>query len=146
MLVRWGDFDRTFARMEDFRRRMDRLMEEADVTPRGLASASIPRANLWDTGKTFILEAELPGFTQNEIKLSLNQDVLTLEGEHKHEAPEKHSVHRRERASQRFARSFTLPTRVDPELVTAELKQGVLTVTMTKNAEAQPRQIPVRAE
>jgi HSP20 family protein len=70
---------------------------------------------------------------------------VTLKGERKVDVPEGLSVHRRERHAVRFAKSFELPTRVDADKVTATLKHGVLTLTLPKVAEAQPRQINVKA-
>ncbi|HEY8624224.1 MAG TPA: Hsp20/alpha crystallin family protein, partial [Casimicrobiaceae bacterium] len=63
----------------------------------------------------------------------------------KAEAPEGYTAHRRERQSFSFAQSYELPTRVDPEKVQASLKQGVLTLTLPKVAEAQPKKVTVTA-
>lgn len=142
MLVRWGDFDRTFARMDGLRRRMERMMDQTEAS----GGTYAPRVNVWDNGTEFVLEAELPGLSEKDVTIRVNHDVLTLEGERKVEVPEGASVHRRERPSLRFARSFTLPTKVDPDKVTATLTNGVLTVTLARAADAQPRQIPVRVQ
>ena len=145
MLVRWGDFDRAFAGMDEVRRRMERFAEEHEGFARGpQVNGSQPRMNLWDRGAELVLEAEVPGMADKDLKLTLNQDVLTLEGQRGVEAPEGHSVHRRERPAVRFARSVALPVRVDPEKVNARVQDGMLTVTMTKAADAQPRQIQVK--
>ena len=82
--------------------------------------------------------------TEKDIQLSIHQDVLTLSGERKQEVPQGYFVHRQERAPLKFARSFTLPCKVDPEKSTATLKDGVLTITLPKAPEAQPRQISVK--
>ena len=81
--------------------------------------------------------------TEKELQISLNQDVLTLSGERKPDAVEGYTVHRKERPSVRFSRSFSLPCKVDPEKTSAVLKNGVLTLALNKAAEAQPRQIAV---
>ncbi|MCK6588252.1 MAG: Hsp20/alpha crystallin family protein, partial [Polyangiaceae bacterium] len=73
-------------------------------------------------------------------------DVLTLKGERKSDAPQGYTAHRRERAPIQFARSFSLPCRVDLEKTSAVVKDGLLTVTMAKAPEAQPRQIQVQAK
>lgn len=154
MLNRFTDFDRTFAVMDELRRRMDRLFDEGDVAPRAQLRGEFdmprryvsgPRIHLFDTGSALVVKADLPGMNEKELHLSLNQDVLTLSGERKADAPEGFTVHRKERASARFSRSFTLPSKVDPEKTTAALKNGVLTITLHKAAEAQPRQIHVKA-
>lgn len=151
MLNRYTDFDRTFAMMDELRRRMDRVFEEYE-SPRPSLRGEFdqvprytpgPRIHLFDTGKALVVKADLPGLTEKDVQISLNQDVLTVSGERKAEAPEGYLVHRKERNSVRFSRSFTLPSKVDPDKATAVLKNGVLTITLNKAAEAQPRQIVV---
>ena len=148
MLTRWSDFDRDFGHFDELRRRMERLFEDGSVAqgffderPRG----AYPRVTLHDTGKTFVLTADVPGLSEKDVQLTLNQDVLAIQGERKATVPEGFGVHRRERASAKFSRSLTLPTRIDPELSTATVKDGVLTVTLTKAEELRPRQIAVKA-
>jgi HSP20 family protein len=101
--------------------------------------------HLFDTGKALLVKADLPGLSEKDLQISINQDVLTVTGERKAEALEGYTVHRKERQSARFSRSFTLPSKVDPEKTTAVLKNGVLTLTLFKATEAQPRQITVNA-
>ncbi|WP_437734894.1 Hsp20/alpha crystallin family protein [Sorangium sp. So ce1335] len=151
MLNRYTDFDRTFAMMDELRRRMDRVFEEYDA-PRASLRGEFdqsprytpgPRIHLYDTGSALVVKADLPGLTEKDVQISLNQDVLTVSGERRSDAPEGYLVHRKERGAVRFSRSFTLPSKVDPEKTTAVLKNGVLTLTLNKAAEAQPRQIAV---
>jgi HSP20 family protein len=152
MLNYFSDFDRTFAAMDELRRRMDRLFEEAEPPPRAQLRGDFeqppryvggPRFHLFDVGNALVVKADLPGLAEKDLQISLNQDVLTLSGERKPDAHEGCTVHRKERASLRFSRSFTLPSKVDPEKTTAALKNGVLTLTLSKAPEAQPRQIAV---
>jgi len=98
-----------------------------------------------DDGSTFTLRADLPGLREKDFEISVAGDTLTLRGERKLEVPEGYSVHRRERREFSFAKSYQLPARVDAEKATASLKHGVLTLTLPKVAEAQPRQISVTA-
>jgi HSP20 family protein len=152
MLTRFDDFDRTFATMDRLRRRMDRLFEELEPDPgRGrdverMWSGRFPRVTFAETGESLVLEADLPGLAEKDVQLSIHQDVLTLSGERKPDAPQGHYVHRQERAPVRFSRSFALPSKVDPEKSTATLKNGVLTITLSKARDAQPRQIAVKAQ
>ena len=160
MLTRFSDIDRTFAAMDQLRRRMDRLWDEyeparhrdalrsnlAEETERLSARGRWPRLSFADAGASLVLKAEVPGLTEKDVQLSIHQDALTLSGERKADAPEGYFVHRQERAPLKFARSFTLPCKVDPEKSTATLKNGVLTVTLTKAPEAQPRQIAVKVQ
>jgi len=155
MLTRFDDFDRTFAVMDQLRRRMDRMFEEPEPA-RGqrrraaedverMWSGRFPRITLADTVSALVIEADMPGLSDKDVQLSIHQDVLSLSGERKADAPEGYFVHRQERAPVKFARSFTLPCKVDPEKSTATIKDGVLTVTLTKAADAKPRQIAVNA-
>ena len=93
-----------------------------------------------------VLHAEVPGLADKDIKITMNQDVLTLEGERRVLAPEGYSVHRKERSSVRFARSFTMPCKVDVERVGATVRDGLLTITLPKTPESQPRRIAVRSQ
>jgi HSP20 family protein len=151
MLNRFDDFDRTFATIDQLRRRMDRLFEDFEPGPRGrdperMWSGRFPRLSFSDNKESLVLEADLPGLGEKDVQLSIHQDVLTLAGERKADAPQGWFVHRQERRPLRFSRSFALPHKVDPEKSTATLQNGVLTVTLVKAAEAKPRAIAVKAQ
>jgi HSP20 family protein len=145
----WGfeDIDRTFLALDDFRRRMDRLFDGFDARW-GLESGTAgvwPRSSLRDTGGELVLEAEVPGLSEKDLQLTLTQDTLTVAAERKVEVPEGYAVQRRERAAQKFSRSYALPTKVDVERAGAEVKNGRLVVTLPKAAEVRPRQIAVKS-
>jgi HSP20 family protein len=152
MLTRWNtgwtEFDDMFSILNDFRRRVDRAFDDAfaadlDVRRGSSVRATWPLANLVDTGAQLVLTAELPGLSERDVQLTLNQDVLTIAGERKNDAPEGYSVHRRERADVKFTRSFALPCRVNAERTVASVKNGILTVSLDKAADAMPRKIAV---
>lgn len=150
MLTRWDDFSRTLSALDEFRRRINRTLEEPNYPPQsqqGSMSAEHfwPRINLYDDGTKVVLDAEMPGISEQDIHLSLNQNVLSLNGERKVDAPKNYAIHRQERVAIRFARSISLPCPVDPEKVAAQVRDGVLTVTMEKAREAQPRQITIKS-
>jgi len=142
-----GDFDNAFgfSMLDQLRRHMDRAFEDIDRSHTASAVRNYPASNLYDTGSAFVITAEVPGLTENELSITATQDVVTLAGERKNEVPEGYSVHRSERAGVKFKRSYALPTRIDPEKVGARLVDGVLTLTLEKAAEVKPRQISVRA-
>lgn len=146
MLVRWSDFDRDFS-VADVRRRLDRLFEDS-LFGQGFmddrANRAGPPVTLHDQGAYLVLTADVPGMTDKDVHVTLNQEVLTLEGERKTKAPEGFGVHRAERASVRFSRSITLPSRVDPEQSTATVKDGVLTITLRKQEQERPQKIAVK--
>jgi len=129
---------------DELRREMDRVALDLD---RGLSFGreAWPAVSITDQGNAWELRAELPGLSDKDIELTATADSVTLKAERKLETPARHTVHRRERASFRLARTFSLPTKIDPEKVEATLKNGLLTVTLRKAPEAQPRQIVVKA-
>lgn len=139
----FADFGRSLSSPQSqLRRELDRLLGE-------LEGRSSPRApspvTFEDTGTAFVLRADVPGLAEADLHVNVAGSTLTLSGERKLDAPESYSVHRRERSGFRFAKSFELPTRVDADKATATLKHGVLTLTLPKVADAQPRQIAVKA-
>jgi HSP20 family protein len=156
MLTRWNDWGRfgsrefasTFDNLDELRREMNRLLFDFE---RGLpdtdaATAVLwPRATLEDTGAALVFRAEVPGLADKDIELTVDENTLRLKGERTDKVPEGYSVHRKERSAYRFSRSFALPAKVDAENVQAALKHGVLTVTLPKAKEAQPRQINVKS-
>lgn len=153
MLSRYSDLDRTFSVMDQLRRRMDRLFEEAtpaqargynEEPERVWSRAHFPQITFSDAGANLVLEAEMPGLTEKNIQLSIQKEVLTLAGDRKSDAPEGYYVHRQERTPIRFSRSFTLPCKVDPEKSIAALKNGVLTITLAKAPDEQPRNIAIK--
>jgi HSP20 family protein len=144
----WSDFDDMFSTMNQLRQYMDRVFDDSEQEkPRAWAqfAGSWPRVNVTDTGSALVLTAELPGLSEKDVKLSLNQDVLTLSGKRATEAPNGYSVHRMERPSIEFARSIALPCRVDSDRANAVVRDGVLTVTLEKASDAMPRQITIKA-
>lgn len=159
MMTRISDVDKTFAAMDELRRRMERAFDDVEGrTGHGFgraffepfevgnarAVATWPRISVHDTGSALVMVAEVPGLKDTDIKIEIAQDVLSLSGERKQDAPEGYAVHRRERALVKFSRSLALPCKVDADKATATVTDGVLTVTLPKAVEAQPRQIAVK--
>jgi len=138
----FADFGRAYSPQGQLRRELDRLLGEFE---RGASPPAPAAVSFEDDGANFVLRADVPGLTEKDFDINVAGDTLTLRGERKVEVPEGHSVHRRERQAYRFAKSYQLPARVDAEKATATLKHGVLTLTLPKVPEAQPRQISVKA-
>lgn len=155
MLNRFSNLDRTISAMDLFRRRMDQLLGEAQRgvpqgytadEAEGLGHEGWPRLRLFDSGGSLVLTADLPGVLEKDVRISVQQDVLSMTGERKPDAPDDYFVHRQERTPIKFARSFALPCRIDSEKSTAVLKDGVMTVTLVKTPDSQPRQINIKAQ
>ena len=100
--------------------------------------------DLLETPEHFVLRADLPGVSEEDVSIELEDTVLTVSGERKseHEAGGE-GFHRVERASGRFSRALTLPKGVDAEAVTASFDRGVLEVRIPKPAERKPRRISI---
>lgn len=113
-----------------------------------LAPANVyPPVNLYETGEDFVLVAELPGVRREDLDLTIEANRITLRGERKIEYPteEKTSVHRRERQSGIFRRTFEFPVPVDADKAEAVYRDGILRLRLPKAASHRPRQITVQA-
>ena len=146
MLRRWYDIERDLALMDEMRRRLENLFSEAGTRPVTRLSGNWPPANLYDSGNALVAVLEVPGVSKEDLDIEAHGDVLTVSGTRRIEVPEGYRVHRGERLETKFSRSFGLPTKIDLEKVSATLKNGLLTITMEKAAEAQPKKITVSAE
>lgn len=97
-----------------------------------------PQVDVTESDKGYEIVAELPGLDQKDVELELKEDVLTLSGEKKEEQEkEEKDYHLTERRFGSFRRSFRLPSEVDQNKVSADFKNGVLTIAMPKTAKAQ---------
>lgn len=125
-------------RFRSMEREMDRLFY-ARPRPTGV------RFSLRDEGAALTLTAEIPGIADSELELSIDQNVLVLKAERKNTMPAGARELRRERRALNFHEAIELPVRVDESRVEAVLKDGLLTMTLPKAKEAQPRRIAVGA-
>ncbi len=130
--------------VSSLRRELDRLFGDLERAP-AFAALSAPAVTFADTGEALTLRAELPGLSEKDFDINVTANVLTVKAARKVDAPEGYATHRRERQGFSFTQSYELPSRIDPEKVQASLKQGVLTVTLLKVAEAQPKRVTVSA-
>src|SRR2546423_4665301 len=104
----------------------------------------IPAMDLVETGDDFVLRADLPGLSEKDVNIELEDNVLTISGERKAEHEErKEGYYRVERASGIFARSLTLPEGVSPDAVKASFDRGVLEVRIPKPEERKPRKVAI---
>jgi HSP20 family protein len=104
-----------------------------------------PLVDIIEDDKEYLIKAELPEIEKTDIKVTLENSVLTLSGIRKAEKEEKGKrFHRIERSYGSFVRSFTLPDNADSEHVEAEFKNGVLHVRVQKSEQAKPKQIAIK--
>ncbi len=140
----WGvrDLDPFF---RGFRTQLDNLFEE--WFGRSMGGTLAPRVDVSETAKEVVLKVELPGVEDKDIDVSLSGNQLTIKGEKRSEQEEKKDgeegrvFHRVERSFGAFQRTMTVPFDVEPDKVSAEFKNGVLTVTLPKpeGAAEQPQ-------
>jgi HSP20 family protein len=110
----------------------------------GVAASWVPPVDVREEVDTIRISAELPGVKPEDVKISVEGKVLTVQGTKQQEAEQRtERVHRYERPYGSFARTFALPATVDTEQIKAGFDNGVLTITLPKAAQAKPRQIAV---
>jgi len=126
-----------FGTLSELTNRMQWLQEE-------LEPAFTPALNVVEDGDSVVIEAEVPGLKSGDVEVSFESGELTLKGEKKFEAKENAPVHRRERVYGAFTRTLTLPWEIAADKITAEMKDGVLTVVLTKAEVAKPRKVAVK--
>lgn len=103
-----------------------------------------PPVDVRETEEAFIVSAELPGLSREDIDITLENNILRVAGERKLERDEKKdNYHRIERSYGAFTRAFAMPSQVDAERVQADFKDGVLTITVPKAAAARPKKIAI---
>jgi len=104
----------------------------------------IPAVDVYEDSQKLVLKLEVPGIKQEDLDIHIENQTLTVKGERKFEVNEKEeNFHRIERRYGSFVRSFTLPQTVDANAVTANYDAGVLSISLTKKAEAKPKQIKI---
>jgi HSP20 family protein len=147
-LVRWRPAQNLFPQLWDVQNEVNRVFgnfwgrnaaEEGEL--RGTWS---PAVDIAESKDELVVSADLPGLNREDIKVNVENNVLTFSGERKQEKREEESnYHRLERSYGYFSRSFTLPATVKADRIKASYKDGVLCLTLPKIEEAKPRQIAV---
>jgi HSP20 family protein len=131
-------------------RRLSNALDEAFGTyqeqdGRTITASWYPACDVFEDKEAIKIVAEVPGVKPEDVKLSLENSLLTIRGEKKQQAEERSErVHRYERSYGAFERTFALPSTVDPERIQAGYENGILTVTVPKAERARPREIPVK--
>jgi HSP20 family protein len=145
-LVRW---DR-FRELEDMSDRLNRMfsrqaLPQASGKETMVVADWVPSVDVSETDGEYQIKAEIPDVKKEDVRVTLEDGVLTIQGERKQEKEEKgRKYHRVERSYGSFVRSFTLPDLVDEEKVKAEFKDGVLNLQLPKSQKAKPKAIEVK--
>ena len=145
-LVRWDPF----RELEDMSDRLNRMfsrpgLSQANGKETMIVADWVPAVDVSETDGEFHIKAEIPDVKKEDVKVTLEDGVLTIQGQRKQEKEEKSTkYHRVERTYGSFVRSFTLPDLVDEEKVKAEFKDGVLKLQLPKSEKAKPKAIEVK--
>jgi HSP20 family protein len=141
-IVRWEPM----RELTSLQSEMNRLFNTVFDTPQanGGLRRWVPAMDLVETKEAFVLRADLPGVSEEDVKIEVEDNLLTVSGERKseHETRDE-GFYRMERAFGTFSRSLTLPKGVNPDAVAASFDRGVLEVHIPKPEQAKPRRISI---
>jgi len=145
-LIRWEPV----AELNTIQNEMNRLFNTFFDQPAATAGRSgnsrrwLPAMDLVETDDHYVLRADLPGLSDEDVNVQLEDNVLTISGERKSDQETKQEgFYRLERAFGAFARSLTLPEGIDPDSVQAHFDRGVLEVRVPKPEQKKPRQVQI---
>ncbi len=139
LLERWSPF-----RELGLPSRLGRLLQERRGEAWGGDFA--PAVDITETDAAYVVTAEVPGCSKDDVNVEVHDNVLTVSGEKRSEREEKKEKSRWvERSYGRFTRSFTLPADADAGRIEASFKEGVLSVTIAKTEETKPKQISIKS-
>lgn len=130
-----------FKELEYLNNRLRRIFDESPVTVKETPGVFNPRINVFEDDKNLFVDAEIPGISKEELKISLQDNTITISGEKKFEDEKKEKTYYRvERRYGSFRRSFSLPVEVNPDNVQAKFENGVLKITLEKVVEQKPEE------
>ena len=110
----------------------------------GVKNSTIPSVDVYEDEKAYYVEAELPGYTEDEVNVHVEKHVLHISSEKANEKKENRKFLVRERGYVKFDRSFTLPEGINESGIEAEFSNGILKVTLPKTPIEQPKKIEVK--
>ena len=144
-LIRWDPFREISTLQERMNRLFSEVARRSPVAEEEMVQGAwIPPVDIFETGDSIVIKAELPRISKEDITLEVKENTLTIKGEKKFEKDVKEeSYHRVERSYGAFQRAFSLPGTVQQDKVKAKFRDGILEITIPKAEEAKPKQIKV---
>ena len=137
----WSSRVDPFTELNRLQRQMNRLFDTSMHR-----TADYPAVNILGNESEIRVVAEVPGMDPDKLELTVNGNVLTIEGERAAEpVDEQTAIYRQERGTGRFARAIRLPYEADNEKIAARYQHGVLTVTLPRSEATKPRKIEVKS-
>jgi HSP20 family protein len=143
-ITRWRPFRDVVSIQDEMNRLFDDFFGRPVLKTGWTEGVWSPIVDISEDKENMIIKSEMPGMSKDDVKISIQDNVLTLKGEKKQEKEEKDkNYHRIERNYGSFCRSFQLPTSVKSDKVKASYKDGVLSVTLPKTEDVKPKEIPI---
>lgn len=144
-IMRWDPF----RELEDMSDRLNRMFARPALRTNGKETLTVadwvPTVDISENEGEYVIKAELPEVKKDDVKVTLEDGVLTIQGQRRQEKEEKTTkYHRIERSYGTFVRSFSLPDQVNESGVKAEFKDGMLNLHIPKSEKAKPRAIEVK--
>ncbi|MGH2581954.1 MAG: Hsp20/alpha crystallin family protein [Anaerolineales bacterium] len=142
-LIRWDPF----RDLMDMRREWDRLFDNSFLAPMTTNGWHAPRVDMYQTDNDMVIEAAMPGIKSEDVDIQVTGDMVTIKAERKEEKERNDATyHLREQRYQSYARSLMLPVPVKADKANAEVKDGVLHLTLPKAEEAKAKTITIKAK
>jgi HSP20 family protein len=143
-LIRWEPVAELNTIQTEMNRLFNTFFDQPAPGSRGAGRRWIPAMDLIETTDRYVLRADLPGMSDEDVNVQLQDSVLTVSGERKAESEQQQEgYYRLERAFGAFSRSLTLPEGVNPDGVKAHFDRGVLEITIPKPEQKKPRQVRI---
>jgi HSP20 family protein len=143
-LIRWEPARELGSIQNEMNRLFNSFFDTPTTTGNGAYRRWVPAMDLVETESDFVLRADLPGLSEKDVNIELEDNVLTISGERKGEHEERNEgYYRVERSSGSFRRTLTLPDGVEPDAVKATFDRGVLEVRVPKPEQRKPRKVAI---
>lgn len=147
-LIRWEPIGELNTIQNEMNRLFNTFFDQSGTSGRGSGEGRrrwIPAMDLVETDDHYVLRADLPGLSDDDVNVELQDNVLTVSGERRTEHQDRQEgYYRLERAFGGFSRSLTLPEGVDPDGVQAHFDRGVLEISIPKPEQKKPRQVQIK--
>ena len=146
-ITRYNPFRDLMTLSERLNKMFDEGMLPATSEDEFLTGAWVPAVDIYETENEIVIKAEVPGMSEKDVEVTVENNMLTIKGERKFEEEvKKENYHRIERAYGTFQRSFQLPATVNVNKITAEQKDGILTIRLPKKEEQKPKKINIKVK
>jgi HSP20 family protein len=146
-IVRWEPLRELNSLQSEMNRLFNTVFDAPSSSQGSVMRRWVPAMDLVEAGDHFVLKADLPGMSEEDLSIEFEDGTLTVSGERKNEHEEREEGYLRvERSFGAFSRSLTLPKGIDADAVTASFDRGVLEIRIPKPEERKPRRIEIARE